>query len=82
MLAIIVRSYCANQSKIAHQLYFLSCGINNLFVTFATVKELSLCCSGSVYVSLTQSLQLFCHPKYSSLYEAIMIFMVGSGQSE
>ena len=25
-------------------------------------------------------MQLFCHPKYSILYGALMIFVVGSGQ--
>ena len=25
-------------------------------------------------------MQLFCHPKYSVLYGALMIFVVGSGQ--
>ena len=25
-------------------------------------------------------MQLFCHPKYSILYGALMLFMVGSGQ--
>ena len=30
---------------------------------------------------MTQTgMQLFCHPKYSILYGALMIFVVGSGQ--